>query len=228
MIATVITTAPRPRECYLPRTVASLMQAGFAAPLILAEPESPVAESIRQSCELLVNPRRLGEWANRLQAIRLGLQMPDLDALLLVEDDVIFCRHVHELIAAELWPSERCGAIQIYTSRRYRHDLPLGLNLLPKRRMPGLSSACAMAFRPQAAADVLSHGELIGWLSDERTDEFFGQALLASKWEVWCHNPSLAFHIGVESHSGHGGPHGGRREIAWHGEEADAREIWHG
>jgi hypothetical protein len=234
-----ITTAPRPGESYLPQTILSLERAGFEPPFhIFAEPNTPLDAKVVAPHTVVQRPAKLGEWRNWIDGLRmLHAVVPAAASLAIVQDDVIFCLRVREALEARLWPSERCGAVQFYTSRRYRgqKDFPRGLSKLPKRFYYRLNSACAITLRPNVAAEILQYAAenpWRGWQFEtdvpeeiQELDIFVGRALADLGWEIWCCNPSLAFHVGQESALNHGGALGARQALDFPGEDADAREV---
>jgi hypothetical protein len=214
--------------------VASLLSTGFDDLTVFAEPESPIADWVSRQLTVVQRPARFGEWHNWLNGLEWLAQRAK--AVLMVQDDVVFCRNVRAALEHEMWPSPKCGAIHVYTSRRYRHWLPVGLNRLPDRFVARrLCAACAVLFPRQVALDIVEWGRKEDWKGQvtpmiepsdiQETDGFIGVALTALGLELWCHNPSLANHIGYESVLNHGGPHGNRLPLNFPGEDADALEL---
>jgi hypothetical protein len=161
-------------------------------------------------------PAKLGEWRNWIDGLRmLHAVVPAAASLAIVQDDVIFCLRVREALEARLWPSERCGAIQFYTSRRYRgqKDFPRGLSKLPKRFYYRLNSACA-TLRPNVAAEILQYAAenpWRGWQFEtdvpeeiQELDIFVGRALADLGWLVLQPQPRIPCRpgIGIESRRG--------------------------
>lgn len=241
MIRLGVTTAPRPKRVdYLPTTLASLESAGFRPPYhIFAEPGTPIDDETSRRHDVLVADTKRGEWRNWIEAVEVLLAIPgDPLAIVTAQDDVIFCRRIREFLEARLWPSGRCGAVQVYTGRRYRRlkDFPPGLTQLPLRFLRSLNAACAIAFRPAVLAEILRHVAQHPWkgqyqVSDDpakvnELDLGIGTALQELGYEVWCCNPSLGFHIGDHSALKHtGGSNGNRQALEFPGEDADAFEV---
>lgn len=236
MITVSITTALRPGNPTLERTVTSLWRAGFNLPLIFAEPGAPAAGWLDSL--VIRREERYGEWRNWLHALDETIRRsPWAIAYLTIEDDVVFCRHVREQLELEMWPSERCGLLQVYTGYRHGRRLPRGLVRLPDQFVSGMNAACALLFRPAAARDVVQYGLTRGWSGKrlpakepceiKETDIFIGTAMADLGYEIWCHVPSLAFHIGDESasHDAKMAARGNRQAFEFPGEEADARAV---
>ena len=239
MIRIGITAAPRNGGDYLARTVASLQRAGFDSQYhIFAEPDTDTAGHVLLPHTVARRLVRLGEYHNWIDGLRTLADCPgDPAAVLMVQDDVVFCRNVRPFLRRRLWPSPDCGAIQVYTGRRYRgqRDFQPGLSRLPRRFMRDLNSACAIAFRPTVAVEILGYAERHPWTGRrigantpadvQELDCFIGTALLELGHEIWCCNPSLGYHIGEESALGHGGSTGHRQALNFPGEGADAMEV---
>ena len=239
MIRVGITAAPRNGDDCLTRTVASLERAGFDSQFrIFAEPDTDTDGPALLPHVVVRRMLRLGEYHNWISAVGTLLDNSgDLTAILTVQDDVVFCRNVREFLECRLWPSPECGAVQVYTGNRYRgqKDFPRGLVKLPRRYLRDMNAACAIAFRPGVAAEILSYAEQHPWRGRrlpghppadvQELDSFIGTALLDLGHEVWCCNPSLGYHIGENSALGHGGSIGQRQALDFPGEAADAMEV---
>jgi hypothetical protein len=240
MIRLGVTTAPRPNgQFYLPTTLASLESTGFSPPYqIFAEPHTPIDDEVYRRHDVLTAETKRGEWRNWLDAIEVLLAIGgDPLAIMTVQDDVIFCRRIREFLEARLWPSERCGLVQVYTGRRYRGqpDFPLGLTKLPLRFVRDMNAACALAFRPAVLGEILEHAKRHPWkgrhvVTDNpaevnELDVAIGTALRELDYDIWSCNPSLGCHIGTESALSHGGPNGNRQALDFPGEDADAFEV---
>jgi len=232
-IAAAVTTAPRPGMTLLPRCVASLLETGFERPLVFAEPDSPMPAWIGEAAEVVQWRRRLGAWRNWLHALQETLRRrPAAEAVLMVQDDVVFCRRLPEFLEGDLWPSLRCGVVQVSVSRAYRNQ-PRGLSLLPARSAADLAGAWACLFPRHVAYQVVAHGLTRGWQGHPRLtihnpvqkcgiDPFIGRTVTGLGYEVWLYNPSLGDHDSDCSCLGHGPSHSGNRNaLAFIGQEAD-------
>jgi len=238
-IAAIMTAAPRSDQVQS-RAIASVLAAGFARLTVYAEPDTIFDDWIADHPAIRVVRRRhrFGEWQNWHQAVMdaCGREL-HVEAIVTLQDDILFCRNVRQLLERLMWPSERCGLIHLYTSRRYGGILPAGrCSQLRADLVPKMAAACALAFRPEAVDDIAQWGISNGWrgatsgakqipYEKEGLDTFIGEAAAVLGWEVWLCNPSLALHIGEQSTLGHGGSLGGRQGANWPSEEADALEV---
>jgi len=232
-IAVAITTAPRDGEFLLERCVKSLLDTGFNRPLIFAEPGSPTTHFIDSSAETIQRPTRYGEWNNWRRAMEETLdRRPDADAVMTVQDDIYFCRNVREWLDHILWPSADCGAVHVYTSRKYGRSQPRGLTCLSTKLTLDMAGACALVFPRHVARKLVNHAIVEGWRGHTRAtitdpekmegvDTYIGLALYDLRHTVWVHNPSLAEHDSHCSTLGHGAPVGNRTSLDFPGMDAD-------
>lgn len=238
-IATIMTAAPR-IENVQSRCISSTLASGFSPLTIFAEPDTIFDEWVVDHPAITVIKRRhrFGEWQNWTHAMLDAVnQDSQIDAIVSLQDDILFCRNVRQLVEHLMWPSDRCGIVHLYTSRRYGGIIPSGkCTQLRSDLVCKMAGACALAFRPEAAADISEWGVSNGWrgatsgvktipCEKEGLDTFIGEAAAELGWEVWICNPSLALHIGEESTLGHGGSLGGRQGASWPGAEANALEV---
>lgn len=235
MIAVGVTTAPRKGPPVLERCVASLLSTGFERPVIFAEPGARWASWVQATADVVQRPEPFGEWVNWINGLLETLERrPNAEAVLMVEDDVVFCRRVREWLESVLWPSSGCGVIRVYTPGLNRTALRRGLSRLPDAHARKMRAACALLFPRQVAYDLVRYGAVHGWrghpietiadMSEKKaTDSFVGVAMQELGCEVWGVNPSLVEHDAPFSTHGHGGSDSpGRHGLDFPGVEADA------
>lgn len=235
-----MTAAPRERAVHQ-RCVASVLRAGFSDLTICAEPGTCVCDWRAQGLPVVIHGRRLGQWSNFIFSLRHLLQIrPDAPLLCTVEDDVVFCRGVAELLRLHRWPSERCGCLQLYTSAHYdRYPQSQRSRLEPADALD-LLGACALVFSRPAAQCLVDWADDYGWrghvyesvaaaqtdpADKEGADTYVGEVLTYRGYEIWMHNPSLAQHIGDVSTLGHVDGTPRRTGLNWPGEDADAIQL---
>jgi len=233
-----VTTAPREGPPVLERCLASLAKTGFDRPLLFAEPDTRWASWVSAAVDVVQRTTRCGAWYNWLYGLEATLRRrARAEAVLMVQDDVVFCRNVCALLLREMWPSRTCGAIQVSTSSRYKNILPPGLHPLAGKWLKDLSSACAVLFPCDVASAIVRHGRACGWRGHPRQtiaeptekkaiDTFIGQTLVDLGYELWGHNPALGDHIGQYSTLNHSGLRGARVALAFPGEQADALQLF--
>ena len=196
-----MTTAPRSSPT-LHRTLVSAEAAGWSDIRLFAEPGSRIPEDF---AHLSVTWREstLGPWANWLLGLHeLSLRNPTADAVMMLQDDVVFCRDLRRFIEPLLWPARRLGMLSLYTPEAYEKP-GKGLQLVDTSR--GIIGALAMVFPAMAVRCVLSSEDLLkhhhnkgnpGWA---HVDESIGRWAFRERLPVYCHFPSLAQHIGKTS-----------------------------
>lgn len=240
VLSAVMTAAPRRDSSVQSRCIASTLGAGFSPLAIYAEPDVDFEQWVldHPAISVIWRAHRYGEWQNWTHAILDGIRRNSrCGAILSLQDDILWSRNVRALADRLMWPSERCGIIHLYTSRRYGGIHPKGeLSQLQPDRVPKMAAACGLLFRTAAAVDIAEYGISHGWrgatsgvkdtpYEKEGLDTFIGETAAALGWEVWLCNPSLGFHIGEESTLGHGQSLGGRQAAGWPGENANALEL---
>ena len=229
-----MTTSPR-RPATLERSARSLMQAGFS-PLLCVEPETALPVSL-QALPRVQRVERLGAFGNWLQTVQdLFDNDPDAEAILVVQDDVIFAPDLRRFLEHDLWPAQDCGVVSLYSPQKagYEDDGPVGCRQVNGRWLIG---ACAYLF-PRVVAEELvrlplarewrgrARGQSQTAVDRKAIDTFVGHALEQMQRSVWYYNPSLAQHISPVSTLGHGGATGIRRSARFQGEEVSPFVVY--
>ncbi len=181
-----VTTAPR-KQPTLARTLASLKAAGWDEIHVFAEP------GVEQlpGCTWHQNPTRLSGWPNFVQASRV-LSALDCDAVLLVQDDVLFAPSLREYLELTPWP--KCGALSPYTAALYTNREAWGWRPV---KYNGLVGALAFAIRPQVLRQLAAH-PYAKKQQNNGIDTLFGK-WIAKHGGLQFHHPSLCQHIGDTS-----------------------------
>lgn len=238
MIPVALTMAPRYSEPDVHRRCFESMDAaGFRNIYVFHEPgryDHWPGNAVR----FFGAQQRLGEWQNYIRALRTMLDLhPDAERIMTVQDDVAWCMNVAERVSNMPWPSEKCGAVHAYTSRRYA-SYPAGqVSRLIEVHARCMAGACGVVYSRAAAERLVFIADLIGWRGHTRdviddpqlkegVDTFIGETLDDGKFEIWIHNPSMGQHIAKDSTLGHGGPFGSRVAANWPGEQADALGLY--
>jgi hypothetical protein len=223
-----VTTAPREHPT-LERTIRSLAAAGWKLPRIFAEP----GVELPDNCEHLPLTRRdapLGGWPNWLLALsELVLREPHADAYFMVQDDVVFCRHVRTYLERILWPAEKLGLVSVYCPavyvRRTRgfHSVEAGWNLI---------SALTCVFPSAAARSLLGHARALNhrrlgpYGGVKSIDAVVGRWAKDCEFPAFFHTPSLAQHTGDTSTVWPKATNEGQRHAKdFVGEDFDARRL---
>ena len=241
-----ITTAPRERptfaECYQ-----SVLGTGFTSPYVFADAYTPPGVEDR----LVVRPNtlakpvlpvvgtRYGAWRNWLQSLADLLHAePDAEGILLVQDDVRFCRGVKDFLADGHWRLSGSGLVALSLSFAYRGIAQnRGLNDISINRAV-LAGAWALLFPREVAQAILVHplcqDAPKAWHTKFRDpvmakgiDSAVGRILLQMGYKFHAYRPSLAQHFGEASTINTSGPLTGNRAThSWHGVEAVAADLF--
>jgi hypothetical protein len=179
-IAAGIMTSKRPVNM-LQRTLDSLAAAGFD--------NEPIT--------LWHDTRRIGHMGAWLKLLKsLSANNPSAEALLLLEDDVVFCSGLKDYLLATLWPTcERPIAVcSIFCPHAYRQDSK-GWHRQEKRSYY-LCASQAWVVPTEAATAILDK-----FGAQERheynADRIIGEWAYKSGRSVLYHTPSLVQHIGI-------------------------------
>ena len=168
-----LTTAPRP-EPTLKRTMASLQRAGWG------------------KVSVFDDTHRQGAWPNWLRAVRaLLLEHRGADALLVCQDDAVFCRGLQAYLERTLWPDDQVALCSPYCPSPYRGKTA---GWHPENRGWYLVGALCWAIpRDTAEAILRSLGHVE---ARSRIDARVGHWARQTGRSVWYHTPSLVQHIG--------------------------------
>ncbi len=174
-----VLTAPRPIPT-LGRTLASLQRAGWSDALAWRNAGLPPGEG------------NLCAWRDRLAFLL--KEVPDADAYLLAEDDVVFCLGLRSYLQRALWPEEpsKIALCGVFTPEAYSSD-EVGWH--QQNRGYYLVAAQAWIMPPAAARAALV--DLASVHSPYQADRIVGDWAARTNRNVWYHSPSLAQHIGV-------------------------------
>lgn len=238
MMPVVMAMAPRYDEMEVHGVcVGSMAKAGFDHVHVIAEPGRYHAY-LPDAWTHEMHLRRLGEWQNFIYCLRWIIEHSDSDRFMFCQDDVIWCRDAAELLEIEHWPSERCGCLHAYTSKKYAGCYPVNrISRLLQVHARCMAAACGLVFRRDAAELLVQHADDVGWRGHTRdtiedperkegVDTYVGEVLTDAGYEIWIHNPSLGQHISKSSTLGHGGPFGSRVAANWSGIETSAFTLF--
>lgn len=228
-----VTTAPR-RQPTLDSTLASLARAGWESPRLFVD-EAVTISTRFADLPVTLHDRRLGAWPNYYLALtELLLRHPDADALLLVQDDVLFDdRHnLRAYLEEALWPGPP-GLASLYCSRAYTQPT-CGWHEYPESWVWG---ALAFVFTPEAAKrfvldpHVLDHRWAGGTKGLTNIDCVIGGWAVRHGIKVYFPTPSLVQHLGDTSTLWPDSRAAGERRAAhlWRTQPtATGYWLWHG
>lgn len=239
-ISVGILSAPRP-EPTLNKCSHAIAESGFS--LIHHATESD-SRSFLSPCEFERSPAGfLGNFQNWLQTARDLLTM-DHDAILIAEDDALFCRDVHAILQRDLWPSQDCGCVSLYCpamSHYSQTSFGLGRTRVvmrePLSSSNNLVGALALVFPVNVLRELVHHESIRHWKGShgqaknpgtppyerKAVDTWIGRTLISMGYSIWNYAPSLVQHyvpnpLVANSSLGHGMANGNRRARAWAGD----------
>ncbi|NQT38813.1 MAG: hypothetical protein HQ581_15060 [Planctomycetes bacterium] len=198
-----VTTAPRPRST-LESTLAGLRTAGWP------------------DCRIFDDREGAGAWRNWIGALETLLtQRPDADALMLAQDDAVFCRGLRVYLEKNLWPAADVALCSPYCPSPYRkpsrgwHRQDHGWYLV---------GAVCWVIPPRAARAIVR--DLGGVEARDRIDARVGRWAAKTGRSVWYHTPSFVQHAG-NGNSALGDPLVNRLRMAadFVGQQSDANSY---
>lgn len=253
-----VMVAPRPVET-VGITLRSLAAAGFASVTYFAEPgeyefekekrfviKRPHIYSHEHQPEFTPSPGgQFGNFQNFVQSIRdLLLIDSSADAVMIVEDDALFCKNFRPLIEKGL-AAPHCGLLSLYAPniRKFFDKEEVGLRVVTRKLFFG---GVALVMPRGVAEEISQQSSILEWPGGRRqpvgippwereaSDAWIGRAVRALGRVIYCWNPSLALHYtpqpNAESNSSRtdrGGPHTGPRQAKnFIGEGTDAVEFF--
>tara|TARA_Y100000034_G_scaffold116174_1_gene154179 strand:- start:76 stop:744 length:669 start_codon:yes stop_codon:yes gene_type:complete len=188
-IYSAITTAERDGEDYLPTTLRSLRDAGFADTAIFAEPNAPAPANLH----VIRNLKKRGAYPNFLHALKwLTFSKPFADAYIVWQDDIEVSLGLRQHLNDLLWPADRetIGVVSLYAAGLYGLEGEGLVNITDHRAY----GALAYVFPRHAAVKLTSDPPRRGSLT--MTDVSVGEFCRREGLSYWVHNPSLVRHIG--------------------------------
>jgi hypothetical protein len=210
-----VMAAPRPDGTGLQKTLGCLQAAGWANPIVFAEPGTPtdyertvVRPGVARSLFSGIVPGpdgQLGNVQNWIQtAYDLLVMEPDADVYVTVEDDALVCMGAKEFTEGLLWPSARCGAISLYAANITENRKPVpGLFKSSRKRIFG---SLFMVWQKECLLDLLTT-DFVEWGGHEQlsrgpvpqhkwigVDSWLGQQVDKTGWQTWIFSPSLVYH----------------------------------
>ena len=232
-----ITTAPRSLN-YLPRTLNSLIETGFNELTVFAEPKSNL--SGLPSCDVVQNKKLLGIHHNYVETLRrLLVRNPEAQAIMIVQDDVVFCKNVREHLERDLWPTWNTGVVSAYSANWNGYERDMKDRGIRKVNHSLLVGACAFIFPREVVKGIVNHPLGNTWRGRARArskskskvdkkaaDAFVGTVIKKMGLHAYFYVPSMVQHIAKVSSVNHGGNKGLRKSVKFVGEETDARTIY--
>lgn len=219
-----ITVAPRPASTYQ-KCVESLTGTGVV-PILFAEPgccinrteylciQRPAVET--ETPFFTHSPTGVfGNFQNWIQTAMDLLEISDdADTIMIAEDDALFAFGIASLLERDLWPSEDCGVVSLYTPNLAQYAGQRGLNKAmvlkgePDSRRNNLVGALALVFPRHVLEQLVKkHASMDKWggahnqrgkgvppWERKAIDTWIGRELVSMKKTIWHYSPSLVLH----------------------------------
>ena len=168
-------TAPRPTRT-IERSLHSLYDSGFPCDLVQEDTDES------------------GSWPTWFAALS-SLLESDADALLIVEDDAIFCKGLRGYLESTLWPDSECALCSAYSCGKYteRPNMSPGWSQMNNGHFLVGSLCWAI---PRKSAEAIRDDLYYSRFGRRNIDLRIGLWALDTGRSVWYHKPSLVQHIG--------------------------------
>ncbi len=221
-----VTTVPSRINDLLPRTLASLKEAGFPKPRLFVDGECDENDYHRFDLEVTTRCptiRIFGNWV--LTLWELYLREPLAERYAIFQDDFITYRNLRQYLEKCEYPET--GYWNLYTFPKNQALAPKGTTGWYLSNQLG-KGAVALVLNRQAVVTVLGHPHIVtrpqsaNKRSFKAVDGAVVTAFEKAKWKEYVHNPSLVQHIGDQSTLGN---HKHARAKSFRGEQFDAMEL---
>lgn len=219
-----VTTVPSRRETLLPKTLASLKEAGFSKPRLFvdgADLPSPYDHFELETTLHYPTVRCAAQWV--LSAWELYARDPWADRYAIFQDDFVTYPHLRDYLESCSYPQK--GYWNLFTFP-HNHKLAEGKEGWHPSDQYG-KGAVALVFSNPALMNLLTQPHLIcRFRSETRGHHSIDGGIVESfrklGWKEFVHNPSLVQHMGevsTVSHRNH------PQADSFRGENYDAREM---
>jgi glycosyltransferase involved in cell wall biosynthesis len=218
-----VTTVPERFAELLPRTLASLSQAGFDSPRLFVDGVTDIPPQYRELRGYAASfrypkVRTFGNWI--LSLWELYLRDPTADRYAIFQDDFVTYRNLREYLEHCDYPKH--GYWNLYTFPR--NEKPFKGWYLSNQKGLG---AVGLVFNNEAVRTLLASEHMAnrpldpnrGW---RKVDGGIVDSFRKAGWQEWVHNPSLVQHTGDQSSMGNN-QHA--KAGSFMGEEYDAMSL---
>ncbi len=197
-----VTTAPRSQET-LSQTLESFCAGGWPDPFLFVDTAVKLPEKFAH-LPGTYRDTRLGAWPNYyLSLVELLLRVPEADAYLVAQDDLLFPRgvNVREYLEAVLWPGHKPGLVSLYCSSAYTKDEPGWYT----HNGLWLWGALAFVFSRELAREFVTDLRVFDHRRARLNEGLANIDIVIGAWAVrrglavWYPTPSLVQHIGDSS-----------------------------
>lgn len=195
-----VTTVPKRFNDLLPRTLASLKEAGFDSPRLFVDGAKELPEIFRSYEATFRFPkvRTFGNWI--LTLWELYLREPTADCYAIFQDDFVTYRNLRGYLEKCDFPKRGYWNLYTFPQNEKKFNGWYLSNQLGK-------GAVGLIFNNEGVRTLLGAKHMIGRpLSADRgwkaVDGGIVTAMKQAGWQEWVHNPSLVYHTGEVSSMG--------------------------
>lgn len=240
-----ITTVPIRRTTTLPKTIQSLIMAGFDTPRLFIDVQKEteylpdLVKEYQTDFSLPItirdkNIRTFGNWI--LALMELYVREPHADRYVLFQDDIIACTNLREYLEHVKYPD--AGYINLITypqndKEKHRHAVAMGIDAntmtgwYPSNQMG--KGAQGLVFSRDAVLVLLSNHNILkrpqsaaGW---QNIDGGINEAMKRAGYLEYVHTPSLITHMNEGTTMGNAHPQEQPPIQSFRGQNWDAMEI---
>lgn len=201
-----ITTIPTRKDSLLPRTIASLKEAGFASPHLFVDDETDHASWAKQyQLKVTVRGERIRTFGNWILSLgELYIRNPLCELYGMFQDDFVTYKGLKTYLENCPYPDK--GYWNLYTFPTNEENAPKGYTGWYPSNQRGLG-AVATVFDNDTVRRLLSHTHMVerpmhldrGW---KAVDGGIVSSILKMGGREYVHAPSLVQHTGLESSMG--------------------------
>ena len=218
-----ITTVPDRRYNYLPRTVASLKEAGFDKPTLFVD--GPLGDYSDYKLEVVHRSSKIRAYGNWLLSLmELWIRHPHAHRFAIFQDDFVTYRNLRIYLEHHELPDDRYWNLYTFPQNE---DLKKGLGwYMSNQRGRG---AVALVFSNEVVFKLLSHPMIIAKPKSESNPHRNIDGLIITimahlLMKEWVHYPTLLQHIGDCSTIGN---RQHEKPLSFQGEDFDAINLLH-
>lgn len=222
-----ITTVLSRSQDLFPRTLESLMNAGFDEPRVFVDgcsPSQAISTYSKYNLPLTIrdNVRTAGNWV--LTLYELYIRSPSAERYAVFQDDFITVRNLRRYLELQRYPEK--GYQNLYTFPANQSLAPKGFQGWYEANQFG-RGAVALVFCNEAVRSLLGHEYLVNRFQDtsrghKAIDGGIVETMKRVGWKEFVHTPSLTQHTGKQSSMGNS-VHA--QAISFPGEDFNAMDL---
>lgn len=200
-----VMTVPQRRDDLLPRTLASLVKAGFDKPRLFVDGAEDASDYREFGLEVTTRYPAMKTFANWVLSLwELYLRNRMAHRYLVLEDDLVACLNLRQYLEKAGYPERGyCNLFTCPANQELANELTGWYESDQRGR-----GAVGLLFNRKAVVDLLAHenfslyGQLT-WEPKNSIDGPISRTFEAMGWKEYVHNPSLLQHTGDVSAMSH-------------------------